>query len=135
MPYLIKSEAKIYDEGGALDMAQVVSPIVCKNCAERLARWVYEKHWWFRLIREPLLWGMRTLAWWHKIDARSHVVRNPECHGCIRFMKAELEEKSVFFRFLNGTIGKKVSKLRDSMLSQEKLAEAKRYARQAMEKK
>jgi len=111
---------------------QEVLPIICKNCAARLAKWVYEQHWWFRFIREPLLFGMRTLAWWHGIDARSHVVRNKECHGCIRFMKNELEEKSAFFRYLNATLGKRVNKLRDSMLTQQKLDEAKRYAQEAM---
>ncbi|TWH47568.1 nitroreductase [Sporomusa sp. KB1] len=116
-------------------MVQQVSPVVCKNCAARLAKWCYGKHWWFRLIREPLLLGMRLLARWHRIDARTHVVRNPECHGCIRFMKAELEEKSPLFCFLNKHIGKRVNKLRDSMLAPEELAEAKRYAREAMEQK
>ncbi|BBB89491.1 MAG TPA: nitroreductase [Methylomusa anaerophila] len=116
-------------------MTQEVSPVVCKNCASRLAKWCYERHWWFRLIREPLLFGMRSLAWWHRIDARKHKVRNPECHGCIRFMKAELEEKSATFRFLDEHIGKKVSNLRNSLLTQQELDEAKRYAREEFGKK
>ena len=111
-------------------MTAVTTRIICKNCASRLARWCYERHWWFRVVREPLLLGMRIMAWWHGIDARKHVVRNPECHGCIRYMKAELEEKSAAFRFLNTHIGKRVNKLRDSMLTQEELDEAKRYARE-----
>lgn len=116
-------------------MTQELSPIVCKNCALRLAMWCYERHWWFRLIREPLVFGMRMLAWWNRIDARRHAVQNPECYGCIRFMKAELEEKSPTFRFLNGLIGIKFSKLRDSMLTYQELDEAKSYAREAMKKK
>jgi hypothetical protein len=75
---------------------------------------------------------MRILGWWHRIDARAHVVRNSECHGCIRFLKTELEEKSATFRFLNEHIGKKVNKLRDSMLTVQERDEAKRYAREAM---
>lgn len=114
-------------------LTQELSRIVCRNCAFRLARRCYERHWWFRLIREPLLLGMRILAWWHKIDVRKHVVLNPECHGCIRFMKAELENKSFTFRFLNDQIGNKFSKLRDSMLTKQELDEAKRYAREAMD--
>lgn len=74
--------------------------------------------------------GMRILAWWHGIDARTHKVRNNECHGCIRFMKAELTAKSSIFCFFDKIIGKKVSKLRDSMLTQDQLDEAKRYARE-----
>jgi hypothetical protein len=98
-----------------------------------LARLVCQRHWWFPLLREPLLLGMRVLARWHGIDARRHAVRNPECRGCIRFMKAGLELKSPTFRFLNDRIGKQFSSLRDKRLTQEQLDEAKRYAREAME--
>ena len=105
--------------------------IICKNCAARLAEWCYERHWWFRLIREPLVLGLKIMAWWHGIDGRGHVVHNQECKGCLRYMKTELEEKSPVFRFLNAYIGKGVSRLRDSMLTEQKLAEAKRYARES----
>ena len=109
-----------------------LSPVVCKNCALMLARIVYRRHWWFPLVREPLLLGMRILAWRHNIDARSHGVRNPECRGCIRFMKDELEEKSPLFRFLNDRIGSKFTALRDARLTQAERDEAKRYAQEAM---
>jgi hypothetical protein len=113
-------------------MVQKLSPIVCKNCALLMVRLCYGKHWWFRLVREPLVWGMRILALWNGIDARSHVVSNPECHGCVRFMKAELEEKSPTFRFLNGLIGQKFGDLRNAMLTQEELDEAKQHAKEMM---
>jgi len=105
-------------------------PVVCKNCALLLIRRCYARHWWFRLIREPLVWGMRILAWRSGIDARTHVVRNPECHGCVRFMKAELEEKSPTFIFLNRYVGPRFKALRDSMLAREDFDEAKRRARE-----
>jgi len=110
-----------------------LSPVVCKNCALMLARIAYQRCWWFPLVREPLLLGMRILARWHGIDARSHGVRNRECRGCIRFMKAELEEKSPIFRFLNDRIGKRFSALRDARITQEERDEAKRYAQESME--
>lgn len=114
-------------------MTRKLSPVVCKNCAALLAKWCYERHWWFRLIREPLLVGMRILAWWNGIDARAHGVRNPECHGCIRFMRAELDEKSPTFRFLNEIIGKKVGNLRNSLLTQQELDNARHHAKEMME--
>jgi hypothetical protein len=113
-------------------MPPTPTPVVCKNCALMLARIVYRRHWWFPLVREPLVLGMRILALRHRIDARRHVVRNPECRGCIRFMKAELEEKSPTFRFLNNHIGEHFSNLRNARLSQAELEEAKRFAREAM---
>lgn len=116
-------------------MPQKLSPIVCKNCALLLVRRVYGKHWWFRLVREPLVFGMRILAWWNGIDARSHGVSNAECHGCVRFMKAELEEKSPLFCFLNDHVGPWFRTTRDSMLTQAELDEAKRHAEEMMKPK
>ncbi|MFZ4855567.1 MAG: nitroreductase [Desulfuromonadaceae bacterium] len=108
------------------------SPVICKNCALMLARLVYRRCWWFPLVREPLLSGMRILARQNGVDAGSHRVRNPECRGCIRFMKAELEEKSVTFRLLNSMIGNSFTALRDARVSQYERDEAKRFAREAM---
>lgn len=110
----------------------LLSPVICKNCALMLARLVCQRHWWFPLVREPLLMGMRILAWRHGIDAHSQQVRNPECQGCIRFMKAGLEEKSPTFRFLNNRIGSTFSSMRDARLTRAERDEAKRYAAEAM---
>jgi len=103
----------------------------CKNCALMLARIVYRRHWWFPLVREPLVLGMQLLAWWHRIDPARYPVRNQECRGCLRFIKTELEEKSPVFRFLNGIVGEPFSKLRNARLTQEELDEAKRFAKDA----
>lgn len=111
------------------------SPVICNNCALLLIRVCYGKHWWFRLLREPLIFGMRILAWCNGIDARRHAVGNPECHGCVRFMKAELEEKSPTFIFLNNYIGPRFRLVRDTMLVQEDFNNAKRHAREMMEPK
>lgn len=119
-------------DDGAAGVSTNYSPIVCRNCALLLARIVYQRHWWFPLLREPLLMGMRILAWRHRIDARRHKVRNPSCNGCIRYMKAELEEKSPTFRFLNARIGDHFSRLRNASLTGAELAEAKRFANEAM---
>jgi hypothetical protein len=116
-------------------VTQELPPIVCKSCALLMVRLCYGKHWWFRLVREPLVLGMRILALWNGIDARSHVVSNPECHGCVRFMKAELEEKSPTFRFLNCLIGQRFGDIRNAMLTQEELDVAKRHAKEMMETK
>jgi hypothetical protein len=97
-----------------------------------LARLVCRRHWWFPLVREPLMLGMRILALRHGIDARSREVHNPECRGCIRFMKAGLEEKSPTFRIFNDLIGRRFSAMRDARLTQAELDEAKRYARHSM---
>jgi len=109
-----------------------VPAIVCKNCALRLARIARQRYWWFSLVREPLVLGMRILAWRHGIDANRQRVGNKDCQGCIRFMKAELEQKSATFRFLNGIVGKPFTAMRDSRLTAAELAEAKQIAADAM---
>jgi hypothetical protein len=97
-----------------------------------LARIASRRHWWFRFVREPLVLGMRGLAWWHGIDALRYRIRHSMCVGCIRFMKSELEEKSPTFRLLNALVGKRFTSLRDRRLSESELAEAKRFAREVM---
>ena len=80
----------------------------------------------------PLVWGMYLLALWHRIDSRRWIVREASCEGCIRFTKIELEQRSPTFRWLNGLIGKRFTALRDSRLTAKELAEAKRFAAEAM---
>ncbi len=105
-----------------------LKPIVCKGCALMLAMKCYEQHWWFHIMRDPLVWGMRFLGWINHIDAYKHPVKKSECKGCIRFLKAELEQKSSTFNFLNKFIGPRFANLRNGMLSEEDLKEAKKIA-------
>ncbi|MDR1938149.1 MAG: hypothetical protein LBQ73_06610 [Tannerellaceae bacterium] len=107
-------------------------PVQCHGCALMLAMRCYEKHWWFHLVRDPLVWGMYFLAFSHGIDAKKHVVRKTFCKGCIRFMKAELEMKSPTFNFLNRFIGPWFAHTRNNMLTKKEMEEAKRFAQEAM---
>lgn len=105
----------------------------CPICAIFLIRRSYGKRWWFRLLREPLVWGMRLIAWMDGLNDWKQKGRNADCKGCVRYLKNELEEKSPLFRFLNKFIGPYFKDLRDSALGQEEFGEAKRLAREAME--
>jgi hypothetical protein len=120
------------DKGAQVKVEIKPADASCKNCAQMLARIVYRRHWWFPVLREPLVLGMHLLAWWHRIDPARYPVGNPECSGCLRFVKTELEEKSPTFRFLNGLIGEPFGRVRNARLTQEELDEAKRFAREAM---
>ena len=104
----------------------------CKNCTLLLMEKCYGRNWWFRLVREPLLLGMRLLARWHKIGAYDYLVANPDCNGCIRFMKKGLQEKSPLFRWLDGLIGPHFKGLSETMLTEEDKAEAKQRARERL---
>jgi len=106
--------------------------VVCQGCVLMMIRRCYRAHWWFRLVREPLVAGMRLLALVNGIRPKDYAAKNPECHGCLRFIKAELEIRSATFRFLNGLIGRKFRTLRDSMLEEKDFAEARQHAAEMM---
>lgn len=85
-------------------------------------------------MRDPLILGMRFLSWCNHIDLRHHAVRKTRCRNCVRFMKAELTEKSPTFNFLNRFIGPLFSSIRDPMLTEDDFKEGKRLAAEAMGK-
>lgn len=103
----------------------------CGSCTLMLVRLAYDRSAWFILFREPLLFGMRIMAWWHKIDARRYPVGNPACKGCIRFMKNELKQKSPTFRWLNDRFNPVFNRWRDSYVTSTEKAEARKFAETA----
>jgi hypothetical protein len=98
----------------------------------KLMSQTYQRHWWFFLIREPLVCGMLFLAWVNHLPIKTYAAKNPECRGCLRFIKAELEVKSGTFRLLNRFIGPLFNKIRDPRLVPEEVAEAKAIAAEMM---
>ncbi|MDR1578474.1 MAG: nitroreductase [Deltaproteobacteria bacterium] len=108
------------------------SPTSCRICMIQLIRLTYQKYWWFPIIREPLVWGMRVLAWVNRLPVKSYAAANPECHGCLRFIKAELEARSATFRFFNRFIGPRFQAIRDPRLDPAEVAEAKAKAEAMM---
>ncbi len=108
------------------------SAVACGACVIRLMRKCYAGCWWFPLLREPLVAGMRFLGRVNGLTAERYAPNHPECRGCLRFLKADLEKKSGAFRLLNRFIGPWFRKLRDARLSQADLEAAKEYAREMM---
>jgi|WetSurMetagenome_2_1015567.scaffolds.fasta_scaffold15957_4 hypothetical protein len=104
------------------------SLIECKICGIYMVEKCYKKHWWFHIVRDPLVWGMKYLAWCNGIDAKKYSVCQTRCKGCIRFIKAELTEKSPTFNFLNTFIGPWFSNIRNPMLTDDDINDAKRLA-------
>ena len=106
--------------------------ILCRNCALSLARLACDRDRLFRWSRSTVVLGMRGLGALHGIDPKAHPVKKGECHGCLRFLKGGLEEKSPLFRWLNGLFGRRFSEWRDRRATIAELAEAKRFAGEAM---
>ncbi|MCU0501326.1 MAG: nitroreductase [Anaerolineae bacterium] len=103
---------------------------MCNTCTIRLVRIAYARAPWFRLVREPLRWGMRGLAWFHRIDPAEYAVRTQSCYGCMRFYKVALKEKSALFRWLNDRVNPAFDALLEHVVTAEEVQEAKAYARQ-----
>ncbi|MDR1296637.1 MAG: nitroreductase [Deltaproteobacteria bacterium] len=109
------------------------NPVVCRICMIQIMRTLYKRHFWFPLVREPLVWGMRILALANGIKPADHAAANPECRGCLRYVKAELEARSGTFRFLNKFLGPWFQRVRDPRMFPEDVGSAKERARLMME--
>ena len=104
----------------------------CNMCTIQLVELCYERTWWFRIFREPLVYGMRLMAWLHNIDPGEYEVRTEKCYGCLRFIKNELKEKSPLFRVLNGIINPVFNIIRDSIVTKDEKEQARIYANEAI---
>ena len=102
--------------------------ISCRFCAMDAFRKLYKRHFWFPLVREPLVLGMRILSLANGIRPREYAKGHPECGGCVRFMKEELMLRSGTFRLLNRMVGPWFRRLRDSRLTEEDFRRAKEKA-------
>jgi predicted outer membrane protein len=91
----------------------------------------YKKHKWFHLVRDPLVWGMKYLAWVNGIEANRQAAKQSYCKGCVRFIKNELEEKSATFKLLNRLIAPRFARLRNSMVTEQDMKAARQRAIEA----
>ncbi|HAH04944.1 MAG TPA: nitroreductase [Elusimicrobia bacterium] len=103
----------------------------CNTCTWRLVKLCYDRAPWFRLVREPLALGMRAWAWRHGIDPRQASRGHLDCRGCMRYLKDQLKARSWAFRWMNDRIDPVFNRLRDTMVSEDEIEEARVFARQA----
>ena len=105
---------------------------VCNSCTVRLVEAAYRRAPWFRLVREPLKWGMKAMAVMLRIDPVQYEVKAPDCRGCMRFYKLTLKEESGAFRMLNAVLNPVFDRLIAILVTPEEMREAKDVAKQAM---
>ena len=104
---------------------------VCTTCTIKLVELCYERAWWFRLIREPLRFGMVIMGLFYQVDPKDFPVRTDTCKGCVRFIKTGLKDKSSLFRWLNGIVNPVFDGIMETIVSRDEILEAKTYAREA----
>jgi hypothetical protein len=104
---------------------------VCGNCTLKLVTIAYQRAPWFRLLREPLKLGMRTLSMIHNVDTSEYSVRTLACYNCIRFYKVALKEKSATFRWLHKWINPLFDRVIETIVTEEERKQTREYAQAA----
>lgn len=103
----------------------------CTTCTVMLVKICYSRAWWFRIIREPLRYGMVVMGKLYGVSHSDYLVKSVECQGCVRFIKTGLKEKSSLFRFLNGIINPVFDWILETIVSEKEVLEAKKHAKEA----
>jgi hypothetical protein len=109
--------------------------VVCRVCTIRLEGLCYQRAWWFRAFREVLATGVRLFALFSRINPANYTTRSAFCHGCLRFKKNALKERSALFRWVDARINPLFNRIRDSLLTAQELDDARRFAREAAQPK
>lgn len=106
--------------------------IVCRICTVKLVESAYARAWWFRLVREPLRWGMLALGRLYGLDTSVYDARSASCMRCPRLTKLELKEKSALFRLLNGLVNPYFDRLIERLLTERERREAEEFSEKAL---
>ena len=101
----------------------------CKICTIRLEELCYQRAWWFRAFREVLATGIRLFAVALVIRTDGGKARSTKCHGCLRFRKNALKQRSPLFNWLDGYLNPLFNRARDSLLTPQELEQARALAR------
>lgn len=109
----------------------MTKPARCSTCTLHLVALAYRRAPWFRLIREPLVFGMKAMARLYRVDAGIYEVRSSVCLGCPRFLKLALKEQSVLFRWANEWINPLFDHLLYHLVSVEEIQNGKSFASKA----
>ena len=105
---------------------------ICNTCTVRLVETAYRRAPWFRVVREPLNWSMKAMAFLCRIDPRQYDVKTDSCRGCMRFYKLALKEESGVFRMLNAVVNPVFDRLIAKIVTPEEIRDAKDVAKKAM---
>ena len=118
--------------GRAVSMNTSTKNAVCGNCTLKLVSIAYRRAPWFRLVREPILVGMRFFVRIHHVTTDEYRPLTTACHNCIRFYKTALLKESAIFRWLHGWINPVFDYfLEGKIVTEEELSQAKVYAQAA----
>ena len=106
---------------------------LCGNCTFKLVIIAYRRAPWFRVVREPMLVGMRILARIHRVSIAKYEAKFPTgaCYNCIRFYKLALRDESVAFRWLHGRVNPMFNYILGHIVTKEERKQAFQYGQAA----
>lgn len=100
----------------------------CGTCTRQLVMLAYERSFWFRLVREPLKFAMRSWARLASIAPDAGEPVPPVCRDCMRFYKNALKSRSPLFRRLNDLINPPFDKVLERIVGPQAILDAKHMA-------
>jgi hypothetical protein len=102
----------------------------CGMCTLKCVAIAYRRAPWFRLVREPMLIGMRLFSAFLNIqdEVSNYPFPTVACHDCIRFYKAVLLRRSGSFRWLNAMVSPVFQYFMTRMVTGEERKQARNYA-------
>ena len=105
----------------------------CGMCTFKCVTIAYKRAPWFRLVREPMLVGMRFFAAIHHVETevKNFPFPTKTCYRCIRFYKSVLFKKSASFRWLHGRFNPIFNYFMDRIVTKEERKQASSYAKAA----
>ena len=101
----------------------------CNHCTYALVDLAYKRAPWFRLIREPIILGLRIFVFVHQVTVDEYRMKTPFCNGCIRFYKSALFKKSPVFRWLHSKVNPIWSFFLNRVITREESNEASVFAK------
>ncbi len=102
----------------------------CGMCTFKCVRIAYRRAPWFRLVREPMIIGMRFLAAVHDIEGEVRAFPFPTlaCNRCVRFYKTVLFRHSKSFRWLHGRLNPVFNYFMDRIVTPDERKQAHEFA-------
>jgi len=99
-------------------------------CTFKCVTIAYKRAPWLRLVREPMILGMRYFAAVHDVhgEVRDFPFPTAACRNCIRFYKTVLFRHSKSFRWLHGRANPIFNYFMDRIVTKEERKQAHEYA-------
>lgn len=103
----------------------------CNTCTRRLVQLANQRSFWFKFLREPLKFYLRTWVYISGININPYILKNENCINCNRIYKNALKDNSILFNKVNNLINPIFDKYIENLVNDEEIKKSKEYAKSA----